>query len=155
VIGPRHRCGIVGACRVTGLLLLAIVASGCYGYQTMTRAVEVDVDDDVAFRAAAATLLDDSQVFDLSDRDAGLVIGGPALQIDSRTMRTTFWITPLEQDRSYVIAQVFIFGPLDDSAVTEQRIDELVRRFRKRCLMGGDVEPFDEDDDEQPEGSGS
>jgi hypothetical protein len=100
----------------------------------------------VAFRAAAATLLDDRQVFDLSDGDAGLVAGVPPPSPYGPSERTTFWVTPIEANRCFVIVQLHHFGSASAEAL-DRRLDWLLGRLRQRCLLGGDVAPFDDDED--------
>ncbi|MHC4319753.1 MAG: hypothetical protein ACYS1E_14270 [Planctomycetota bacterium] len=128
------------------LVLVAVLASGCAAPQTVTRSVEIDAASEVAFRAAAATLLDDRQVFDLSDADAGLVAGVPMQGVYVAPERTTFWVTPLEAERCFVIVQLHHLGYASTEAL-DRRLDWLLARLRQRCVLGGDVAPFDEDDD--------
>ena len=128
------------------LVMAMLVLGGCAYARTSTRAVEIDASQDVVFRAAAATLMDDRQVFDLSDRDAGLLVG-VARGADYLTRRTTIWVTPIEDaadERSFVVLQVF--GITTSSAGHGERLDWLLARLRQRCVMGGDIEPFDEDE---------
>jgi len=134
----RHALGI--------LVFVAVLGSGCVAQHTVTRSVEIDAAPDVAFRAAAATLLDDHRVFDLSDGDAGLVAGGRVRSAHGLADRTTFWVTPIQANRSFVIVQLYHIG--DESAeALDRRLDWLLGRLRQRCVLGGDVAPFDEDDD--------
>jgi hypothetical protein len=130
------------------LVFVAMLASCCVAPQTVTRSVEVDAAPDVAFRAAAATLLDDRQVFDLSDADAGLVAGGsPTSMHKAFFERTTFWVTPIEAERCFVIVQLHLLVGGWSAESLERRLDWLLARLRQRCVLGGDVAPFDEDDD--------
>jgi hypothetical protein len=126
------------------LCLLVVGAVGCSTSRTATRTIEVEADADVAFRAAAATLLDDRQVFKLSDRDAGLV-GGMRHSTNGLLLpqRVTFWVTPLPADRSFVLVQVYQQVSQSDAQLQE-RLDWLIGRFRQRCLLGGDVTPLED-----------
>jgi hypothetical protein len=133
--------------RALGVIIVtAVLGTGCVAPRTVTRSVEIDAAPDVAFRAAAATLLDDRQVFDLSDGDAGLVAGGPPHSMYGGSERTTFWVTPIETERSFVIVQVHHVGYESPEAL-DRRMDWLLGRLRQRCVLGGDVAPFDENDD--------
>ncbi|MHC4083555.1 MAG: hypothetical protein ACYS15_21030 [Planctomycetota bacterium] len=128
------------------LLFAAVLGSGCAAPHTVTRSVEVDAAPDVAFRAAAATLLDDRQVFELSDADAGLVAGGPPHSMHGYFDRTTFWVTPIQANRCFVIVQLHHVG-YESPESLDRRLDWLLGRLRQRCVLGGDVTPFDEDED--------
>ena len=108
----------------------------------MTRAVEIDAGVDATFRAAAATLLDDRLTFDLSDRDAGIVVGTPARWYGA-SGRTTFWVTPLAGDRSFVVVQTFYYGSEGPEAQLD-KLDWLVARLRQRIVLGADVGPLEE-----------
>lgn len=132
--------------RALGLMVLTVVlGAGCAGPRTVSRSVEIDVAPEVAFRAAAATLLDDRQVFDLSDADAGLVAGVPMRGVYVAPERTTFWITPLEAARCFVVVQLHHVG-YESAENLDRRLDWLLGRLRQRCILGGDVAPFDEND---------
>jgi hypothetical protein len=130
--------------RAPGLLVLAaVLASGCAAPQTVTRSVEIDAGAEVAFRAAAATLLDDRQVFDLSDADAGLVAGMPMHGVYIAPERTTFWVTPIGAGRCFVIVQLHHVGA-ESAESLQRRLDWLLARLRQRCILGGDIAPLDD-----------
>jgi hypothetical protein len=131
-------------CALGVIVVTAVLAAGCVSPRTVTRSVEIDAAPDVAFRAAAATLLDDRQVFDLSDGDAGLVAGGPPHSVYGASERTTFWVTPIETERSFVIVQLHHVG-YESAEALDSHLDWLLGRLRQRCVLGGDVAPFDED----------
>jgi hypothetical protein len=90
-------------------------------------------------------------VFDLSDGDAGLVAGGPPHSMYGASERTTFWVTPIERERSFVILQVHHVGYESPEAL-DRRMDWLLGRLRQRCVLGGDVAPFDQDDQDDDAG---
>jgi hypothetical protein len=138
--------------RVLGVIIVAAaLGSGCVSPRTVTRSVEIDAASDVAFRAAAATLLDDRRVFDLSDGDAGLVAGGPPHSVYGASERTTFWVTPIEMERSFVIVQLHHVG-YESAEALDRHLDWLVGRLRQRCILGGDVAPFDQDEQDDDAG---
>jgi hypothetical protein len=91
-------------------------------------------------------------VFDLSDGDAGLVAGGRVRSVYGTTDRTTFWVTPIQADRCFVIVQVHHIG-YESPESLDSRLDWILGRLRQRCVLGGDVTPFDTDEDDDAGGT--